>query len=88
MRGEKGASFGVVKFFVVVGLKADHWVLKLREDESVKSDKRGENIGFVAQWKRPSKVREIIQQHKVVFVTRIAYYRRGPNITMQTLKWD
>jgi hypothetical protein len=40
------------------------------------------SVGFAAKRESPHEVREIIDNNKVVFETRITQHRRGPKITM------
>ena len=55
-------------------------------DVGEKGGEGGRNVGFTAERKGPYKMRVIIQNHKIINITRITQNRRGPNITMKKLK--
>jgi hypothetical protein len=86
MSSKERSSAGIVEFFAIVSLEAEDWALELCDDESVERDESGKNVRFVANRECPSEMGEIIQQHKIIFVSRIANNRRSPNITVQKLK--
>ena len=59
---------------------------ELGGDVCEKGGESGGNVEFSAKGKSPHKVRVIIQNHKIIGITRITRNRRGPNITMNKLK--
>ena len=50
-------------------------------------EKGGEGLRLGAQRKRPRVVREVIDHHQIVLVTRKAKYRRGPQVTVNKIKY-
>src|SRR6185437_7975752 len=51
-----------------------------------KVEEGGEGLRLGAQRKRPRVVREVIDHHQIVLITRKAKYRRGPQVTVNKIK--
>ena len=60
---------------------------ELSGDVREKGGESSGNVRFAAKGKSPHKMRVIIQNHKIIGITRITRNRRSPNITMNKLKW-
>jgi hypothetical protein len=82
MCGEEGGDRGVNKFSAIVGLHSNKRPRELSVNMGDKSNECGGGVRLLAQRKSPHKVREIINDHKIVFKTGIAQNRRCPQITM------
>jgi hypothetical protein len=48
--------------------------------------KGGEGVGLSTQREGPGVVREIINDHRIILITRNAEYRRSPHITVDKIK--
>lgn len=68
----------VHKLFAIVCLNRLKGTLKLSANISMKRDKGVVNIGFPSKRKGPTKVREIIDNDKVILKTRWTLNRRCP----------
>ena len=59
----------VVRFFTIVTLYKFNWKKEVGSDISLKVNKNGVDIRFVAQGKSPNKVGEIIENNKIILKT-------------------
>ena len=56
------------------------------DTQAKKVEEGGEGLRLGAQRKRPRVVREVIDHHQIVLITRKAKYRRGPQVTVNKIK--
>jgi hypothetical protein len=84
--GEKGARVGVVELATIVTLKGTNWATELGGDPGEEVCEGGQGIRLQPKRESPKKVREIIQNDKVVFVTREVDDERGPEIIVDKVK--
>jgi hypothetical protein len=66
--GEEGARGGVVELVAIITLEGT--------DQATKLGEGGERVGLQPKWESPNKMREVVQNDQVVFVTRGAEDRR------------
>ena len=69
--GEICGDRGVEKFCPVVGLHGNERAQKLRTDVSDEVNNSLSSLGFLVKGKSPHEMREIIDNNKIVFETRI-----------------
>ena len=82
-RSEKeGASGRVVELMTVVTLNASDGAVELCLHIREKISQGSECFGFEARRGRPKKMRAVIKNSKIIFVTGHTGNGRGPQITM------
>ena len=84
-REEERTGGGVVELPPVVTLDGLNGVAELSGHPG-KVVECGEGLRLGAQRKRPRVVREVVNHHEIVLVTRHAGYRSGPQITVNQIK--
>jgi hypothetical protein len=80
--GEGGARGVVVELAAIITLKGTNWTTELSGDPGEEVGVGAERVGLQPKRKSPKKVRKIIQNHQVVFISGKTEYRRSPEITM------
>jgi hypothetical protein len=80
--GEKGGDRGVEELGSVVGLHGNYAKVELGLGVGDEVENSGGGVGFVAEGKRPHKMRIFINNDKVVFNARDTKNGRSPQITM------
>jgi len=78
LREKEGAVLGVIKFTTVITLNKLNWQAKVCDYILSKVEKDCRYFRFSAKRKGPSIVRIIIQDHKIIFITRNTRDWRGP----------
>ena len=84
-REEERTGGGVVELPPVVTLDGLNGEAELSGHPG-KEVEGGEGLRLGAQRKRPRVVREVIDHHQIVLITRKAKYRRGPQVTVKKVK--
>jgi hypothetical protein len=85
--GEKeGARGGVIEHTTVVALDGLNGEAELSEHLGKEVKKGGEGVRLGTQMEGPGVVRDIINDHQIILITRNAEYRRSPQITMDKIK--
>src|SRR6185503_14478468 len=84
-REEERTGGGVVELPPIVTLDGLNGVAELSGHPG-KVVECGEGLRLGAQRKRPRVVREVVDHHQIVLITRKAKYRRGPQVTVNKLK--
>jgi hypothetical protein len=82
VRKEEVAGRGVIELPPVVTLNTLDGVTKLSGNPKQRSERCRERVRLQAQGKIPHKIREIIQNEQVIFITRNAENGGCPNITL------
>jgi hypothetical protein len=82
MSEKEGVSVRVVKLTTVVTLNALDGVAELCLHIREKNSQDSECFGFKAKRKRPKKMRAVIKNTKIIFITGNTGNGRGPQITM------
>jgi hypothetical protein len=77
---------GSIVLSAIVTLKGMNRTTKLGRDTCEEVGKGGKGVGLKPKWESPEKTREVIQNDKVVFVTRKAKDTSGPEVTMDKIK--
>src|SRR6185437_9841357 len=85
-RQEEGTGGGVIELTPVVTLYGLNGEAELSGHPGEEVEEGGEGLRLGAQRKRPRVVREVIDHHQIVLVTRKAKYRRGPQVTVNKVK--
>src|SRR6185436_7067151 len=85
-RQEEGTGGGVVKLPPIVTLDGLNGEAELSGHPGKEVLEGGEGLRLGAQRKRPRVVREVIDHHQIVLITRKAKYRRGPQVTVNKVK--
>jgi hypothetical protein len=80
--GEEGARCIVVELATIITLKGTNQAMELGGDPGVVVGEGGECVGLQSKRKSPKKVRKTIQNHQVVFISRMNEYKRSLEITM------
>ena len=83
---EEVADSSVIKLFSIFSLKGENGTAKLSLDIGIKIGESGESVGLATKGECPHIMSKIIQNHQIIYVTRVASNRGRPNITMQQLK--
>jgi hypothetical protein len=83
---EEGARGVVVELAAIITLEGTDRATELGGDPGKKVGEGGERVGLQLKWDSPKKMREVVQNDQVVFVTREAEDRRSPEITMDKIK--
>jgi hypothetical protein len=78
MREEESTRGGVIKLATIVTLDGLDGEAELCGHPSEEMKKRGKSIRLRTQGKGPRVMREIIDHHKIVLITRNTDNRRGP----------
>jgi hypothetical protein len=78
VRGEERAEGGGEELTTVVALEAAEGGVKLGFDEREETQQCVTRIGFSMQWEDPRKMREIVKDNQIIFITGTAYNRRCP----------
>jgi len=77
-RVEEGTGGGVIKLTPVVALDGLNGEAELSGHPGKEVEEGGEGLRLGAQRKHPRVVREVVDHHQIVLITRKAKYRRGP----------
>jgi len=85
-REEERTGGGVVELPPVVTLDGLNGEAELRGHPGKEVEEGGEGLRLGAQRKRPRVVREVVDHHQIVLITRKAKYRRGPQVTVNKVK--
>jgi hypothetical protein len=83
---EEGTRGGVVELTTIVTLEDMNRTTELGGDPGEDVGEGGERFRLQPKWESPKKMRKIIQNDQVVFVTRKAEDRGGLEITMNKIK--
>jgi hypothetical protein len=84
---EKERAGGViVELAAVVTLQGTDWAVKLGGDPGEEVCEGSERVRLQSKRESPKKMRKIIQNDQIVFITRKTEYKRGPEITMNQVK--
>jgi hypothetical protein len=75
---EEGARGVVVELSAIVTLEGTNQSMELGGDPGKYVGKGGKGVRLKAKWGSLEKMREVIQNDEVVFVTRKTEERRGP----------
>jgi hypothetical protein len=86
MREKEGAGGVIVELAAVVTLQGTDRAVKLGGDPGEEVCEGSERVGLQSKRKSPKKMGEVIQNHQLVFITRMTEYRRCPEITMNQVK--
>jgi hypothetical protein len=70
----------------IVALDTPDGITKLHGHISAKMRKSGERVRLMAQRKGPRVISTIIQNNKIVLISRNTSYRRSPKIAMDQIK--
>jgi len=79
---EKGACRGVIELATIVTLNALDGATELCLHIREKVSQGGKGFRFKPKWERPQKVRAVIKNNKIRFVTGHTSDGRGPQVTM------
>ena len=82
----EGTGGGVIELTTVVTLDGLNGEAELSGHPGKEVDKGGEGLRLGAQRKSPRVMRTIINHHQIVFITRNAKHRRGPQLTVNKIK--
>ena len=85
-REEERTGGGVVELTPVVTLDGLNGEAELSGHPGKEVEEGGKGLRLGAQRKSPRLMREIINHHQIVFITRHAEYRRGPQVTVNKIK--
>jgi len=85
-REEEGTGGGVIELPPVVTLDGLNGEAELSGHPGKEVEEGGESLRLGAQRKRPRVVREVIDHHQIVLITRKAKYRRGPQVTVNKVE--
>ena len=85
-REEEGTCGGVIELTPVVTLDGLNGEAELSGHPGKEVDEGGEGLRLGAQRESPRVMREIINHHQIVFITRNAEYRRCPQVTVNKIK--
>ena len=85
-REEERTGGGVVELTPVVTLDGLNGEAELSGHLGKEVEEGGKDLRLGAQRKSPRVVREIINHHQIVFITRNTEYRRGPQVTVNKIK--
>jgi hypothetical protein len=83
--GEEGAR-GIVELAAIITLDGTDRATELGGDPCEKVGEGGERVGLQPEWESPKKMREVVQNDQVVFVTRETDDKRSLEITMDKIK--
>jgi hypothetical protein len=83
---EEGARGGVIKLTPVVALNGLNGEAELSGHPGKEVNEGGEGVRLSTQRESPGVVREIINDHQIILITRNAEYRRSPHITVDEIK--
>jgi hypothetical protein len=84
---EKERAGGVIiELAAVVTLQGTDRAVKLGGDPGEEVCEGSERVELQSKRESPKKMRKIIQNHQIVFITRNTEYMRGPEITMNQVK--
>jgi hypothetical protein len=83
---EEGARGGVIELTPVVALDDLNGEAELSGHPGKEVKKGGEGVRLSMQREGPGVVREIINDHQIILITRNAEYRRSPHITVDKIK--
>jgi len=81
-REEERAGGVVIELMPVVTLDSLNGEAELSGHPGEEVEEGGERLRLGAQGKSPRVVREVVNHHEIVLVTRHAGYRSGPQITV------
>jgi hypothetical protein len=84
--GEKGVRGGVIELTTVVALDGLNGEAELSGHPSKEVKKGREGVRLGTQKEGPGVVREIINNHQIILITRNAEYRRSPQITVDKIE--
>ena len=83
---EEKTGGGVVELTPVVTMDGLNGEAELSGHPGKEVEEGGKGLRLGAQRKSPRVMREIINHHQIVFITRNAGYRRCPQVTMNKIK--
>ena len=83
---EERAGGMVIKLTPVVTLDSLNGEAELSRHPGKEVEKGRKRLRLSTQWESPRVMGEVINHHKIVFETRNAWYRRGPQITMYKIE--
>jgi hypothetical protein len=83
---EEGARGGVIELTPVVALDSLNAEAELSGHPGKEVKKGGEGVRLSTQREGPGVVREIINDHQIILITRNAEYRGSPHITVDKIK--
>jgi hypothetical protein len=83
---EEGARGGVIELTPVVALDGLNGEAELSGHPSKEVNKGGEGVRLSTQREGPGVVREIINDHQIILITRNVEYRGSPHITVDKIK--
>ena len=86
MGEEEGARGVVVELAAIITLEGTDRATKLSGDPGEEVGEGGEGVRLQPKWEGPMKMREVVQNDRVVFVTRVAEDRRSLEITVDKIK--
>jgi hypothetical protein len=78
----------IIEFTAVVGLKSKKGKLKLRPNINMELSKALKHVRLSSQREGPYIVSKIIDKYKIILKSRAANSGRGPDISMDNLKWN
>jgi hypothetical protein len=85
--GEEERAGGVViELMAIITLEGTDWATELGGDPGEEVGEGGGCVGLQPKWESLEKMREIVQNDQIVFVTREAEDRRGPEITVDKIE--
>jgi hypothetical protein len=84
--GEEGARGGVIELTPVVALDGLNGEAELSGHPGKEVKNGGEGVRLSTQRESPGVVREIINDHQIILITRNAKYRGSPHITVDKIK--
>jgi hypothetical protein len=76
--GEEGTEVGGEELATIITLHTTYGGAELSGDEHKEMLERSGSVRFITQGKHPRKMRIIIKDHEIIFVSRETNYRRGP----------
>ena len=85
-REEEGTGGGVIELTPIVTLDGLNGEAELSGHPGKEVEEGGEGLRLGAQMKSPKVMREIINHHQIIFITRNAGYRGCPQVTVNKIK--
>jgi hypothetical protein len=86
VREEESAGGGVIKLMSIIALDAPDGAVKLRGHKGKEVGEGWEGVELLAQWKSPRVVGTVIENDRVILVTRDTRNKGGPKFTVYEVK--
>jgi hypothetical protein len=87
VREEESVGGGVIKLASIIALDTLYGATKLRGHKGKEVGEGGEGVGLLAQRENPRVVGAVIEDDKVILVTRDTWNRGCPKVTVYEVKW-